>query len=272
MTQEDLIKMSYVDFMAYLNETNRCPWWISSIRKLIQNTFIHSNSVILDVGCNTWYVGLEIYKILWCKVTGIDISENMVAAANQNVLSLQFDSQKITFETGDAQNLSFPNNSFDLVTSGGSTIFVPDIKKAISEYARVCKPWGFIGEINFFYTDYIPTQTIAEINDLLWINIQPWKIEYFKELYEGCWLEEFYIDTQPTYQPTAKELDNYCVKMIAQSSKLWSLSSDLQGTAVNKLRKYMSLFVENNKYLSSGLFIYRKVPEGMNKQISLFWY
>lgn len=130
----------------------------------------------------------------------------------------------VDFVLWDWTSLNFPDNTFDLVTSWWSTIFMNDIYKWLLEYKIVCKDWGFIWDINFFYTDKIPTDTINEINNLLWINIEPWKQDYFLDLYEKVWLEKYYIFTDETYKPTLNELDEYCISMIENSiyANMWN--------------------------------------------------
>ncbi len=269
-TIEQLEKMWYVDFVANLNETNRCPWWKNAVRKLVQNTFLKKKSKVLDVWCNTWYISFEIARLKKCLITGLDINENMInqSKSNNDDKNIKW---LVKFVLWDWTNLNFSDNTFDLVTSWGSTIFMNDIYKWLLEYKRVCKDWWFIWDINFFYTDKIPTGTINEINNLLWINIQPWKKDYFLDLYEKVWLEKYYIFTDKTYKPTLNELEKYCKLMIDNSvyANIWN---EIKELAYKKFYNYMSLFHENNKYLSYWVFVYRKRPEKYKEQITLFWY
>lgn len=265
LTVDKVKSMWYVDFMASLNEINRCPWWIDSVRKTVLNSFISSYSHVLDVWCNTGYVSFEIARLAWCKVTWVDINENMIEKAmehNNDITTRDL----VDFQVWDWMNLKFNDNVFDLVVSGGSSIFMDDMKKWLFEYKRVCKDWWFIADINFFYTDKVPSGTIQEINWLLWINIQPWKKDYFLRLYEQAGLERFYVSLEETYNPTENEMEDYCKKMIDDSvySQVWK---EVRIAAYNKLYGYMKLFVENNKYLSYWVFIYRKTPQ---QQVSLF--
>jgi len=52
---------------------------------------------------------------------------------------------EITFEVGDAEDLSYPDASFDVVLSTIGVMFCPNQEKAASELLRVCKPGGKIG-------------------------------------------------------------------------------------------------------------------------------
>lgn len=55
----------------------------------------------------------------------------------------------VGFEVGDAEDLSYPNASFDVVLSTLGVMFTPDQEKAAGELLRVCRPGGKIGLANW---------------------------------------------------------------------------------------------------------------------------
>lgn len=55
----------------------------------------------------------------------------------------------VTFVDGDAEDLPFPDESFDVVLSTFGVMFAPDQERAASELLRVCRPGGKIGLANF---------------------------------------------------------------------------------------------------------------------------
>ncbi|MHC5348532.1 class I SAM-dependent methyltransferase [Metapseudomonas furukawaii] len=56
---------------------------------------------------------------------------------------------QVEFQAADAENLPFPDASFDLVLSTFGVMFTPDQEKAAAELARVCRPGGRIGLANW---------------------------------------------------------------------------------------------------------------------------
>ncbi|MDZ7780223.1 MAG: methyltransferase domain-containing protein [Gemmatimonadota bacterium] len=46
----------------------------------------------------------------------------------------------ITFDTGDAGDLPYPDDAFDLVLSSFGIMFVPDQEQVADELVRVCRP------------------------------------------------------------------------------------------------------------------------------------
>lgn len=96
---------------------------------------------ILDVGSGTGALASVIAPHRKrANILGIDPSTEYVAYANSKNAS----PDRVAFQTGDAQQLSFPDASFDASLSLLVFNFIPDPKKALSEVRRVTKPEGKI--------------------------------------------------------------------------------------------------------------------------------
>ena len=72
------------------------------------------------------------------RLTGIDISEVAVQQASERARTEQFSA---TFRVMDAEQLEFPDRSFDLICSV-AILHHLDLRRAFSELARVLKPTG----------------------------------------------------------------------------------------------------------------------------------
>lgn len=74
--------------------------------------------------------------------TGVDISTGMLAEAQKYAKDAQY---PITLRQANAESLAmFPDNAFDTVTASLVLCTVPDMRAALAEMARVCKPQGQI--------------------------------------------------------------------------------------------------------------------------------
>jgi ubiquinone/menaquinone biosynthesis C-methylase UbiE len=96
-------------------------------------------ATVLDVACGTGLVTFPIATIVGLagRVVGIDISEQMVAAARSSAIALGI--SNVEFERMDGESLAFDDGSFDVVTCALGLMYVPDPEKAITEFHRVLK-------------------------------------------------------------------------------------------------------------------------------------
>lgn len=107
---------------------------------------IDSQMKVLDVGCGTGNFSIKLAK-RGALVTGIDISENMLAVARERIRQ---EKVQVEFKQMDCQDLQFPDHFFDGVLSMATIEFISEPRKMIGEMFRVCKKGGLIlvGTIN----------------------------------------------------------------------------------------------------------------------------
>lgn len=99
-------------------------------------------SYALDIGCGICANSLRLARRGY-KVSAADYSEPILVRAQETV-SRQHLSDRITIGREDILNLSFPDNTFDLVLCWGVLMHIPDAERAIGELTRVTKPGGFL--------------------------------------------------------------------------------------------------------------------------------
>lgn len=263
---ENLVVMPYVEFMAFLKETNRAPGGEKMLIEMAKNVFLNSNSKFLHIACNTGSSTREISKLTNAKGYGIDINENMIRTAQE--LAKQEDmSEQIEFNNMDAQNLQYNNQEFDLVFSAGGVAFVPDKPRAISEMTRVCKDSWFVADVVMYYKNEVPQYIIDEMNALMNLNIQKRDLNYWISVYENEWLTLFHHHEWSYAVADHKKLLDYC-KYMTHGREILPISEIEKQLAEYKLFWIMSLFAENHKYLWAALLIFRK--KSINEQAALF--
>lgn len=103
---------------------------------------LKKGDIVLDLGCGA---GLDIYFYAKAvgtdsKVYGLDISEEMVSKARQNMKESGIDNVEIL--SGHSDKLPFEDNFFDVVASNGIYNLSPDKEKVMREVLRVLKPGG----------------------------------------------------------------------------------------------------------------------------------
>ncbi len=97
---------------------------------------------VLDLASGVGDPSLEIAKrvLPGGTVTATDLNPAMLSALR--AIADQKGITNVLTQVSDAQNLAFPEESFDLVTSRFGVMFFGDVPKALSEVKRVLKPGG----------------------------------------------------------------------------------------------------------------------------------
>ena len=100
---------------------------------------IKGDASYLDAGCGPGAYSDALLNMGY-EVYGFDQSSEMVKKAIGNVKSERKDHAHI--DVGSLDNISFDDNSFDVLTNIAVLMYVSDPQKCISEMARVLKPGG----------------------------------------------------------------------------------------------------------------------------------
>lgn len=104
------------------------------IEPLVQAAGAKSGLRVLDLCCGQGNVA-EVLAGRGCKITGLDFSPAMLTFARARVPEAEF-------VEGDAQNLPFGQDEFDVVVSNVGICHVPDQRRALAEIKRVVRRGG----------------------------------------------------------------------------------------------------------------------------------
>jgi phosphatidylethanolamine/phosphatidyl-N-methylethanolamine N-methyltransferase len=96
---------------------------------------------ILEVGVGTGLSLTDYAKT--SRIAGIDIAETMLDKARERVRTLSLDNVE-ALEVMDAEHLTYPDASFDVVVAQYVVTAIPNPEKALDEFARVVRPGGEI--------------------------------------------------------------------------------------------------------------------------------
>jgi SAM-dependent methyltransferase len=115
-------------------------------------------SRVLDVACGAGYPALAAARAVQPggRVVATDLSSQMIAVASERARAE--DLHNLQFNQRDADDLEFPNESFDAVTTAYGLMFCPDPMRALAEAHRVLVAggrialvtWGVPSESPFF--------------------------------------------------------------------------------------------------------------------------
>jgi demethylmenaquinone methyltransferase / 2-methoxy-6-polyprenyl-1,4-benzoquinol methylase len=141
------------DRYARLLSLGQDPRWRSF---LVSRVETGSGEMVLDVACGTGAVAIELARRQGSNVIGIDQSPEMLAAGRRRVEQAGL-AQLIRLEEGRAEELPFPDASFDALTVTYLLRYVDDPAAVLGELARVVRPGGTMAMLEF----HVPANRLA---------------------------------------------------------------------------------------------------------------
>jgi ubiquinone/menaquinone biosynthesis C-methylase UbiE len=108
--------------------------------ELLRRTFGEMPRRILDAGTGPGIMAFLLAG-MGHRVTAIDLSEGMLRQARANAALLDLD---VEFQQGDAENLIFPDGTFDGLVSRLVLWNLPNPRRALAEWCRVLRPGGVL--------------------------------------------------------------------------------------------------------------------------------
>jgi ubiquinone/menaquinone biosynthesis C-methylase UbiE len=117
--------------------------WSFYVNATVQETMhrldVSSHKRILDLGCGTGTLIQRLFHLApETEIVGLDPSLEMLSVARQKL------PKSVELQVGSADNIPFPNESFDLVISTNAFHYFRNPSQAIQEVKRVLKPNGHL--------------------------------------------------------------------------------------------------------------------------------
>ncbi len=111
---------------------------------LIEKAELRAGQHVLDVACGPGIPSFLAARLVMPggTITGVDLAPGMVELASEKALSKGL--KNASFREGDAENLPFPDGSFDVVLCNHGLVHTTDRKKALQEMNRVLKKGGLL--------------------------------------------------------------------------------------------------------------------------------
>jgi ubiquinone/menaquinone biosynthesis C-methylase UbiE len=154
--------------IRFLDAANTTTGLAAAKRALLEQLDLGQARAALDVGCGPGIDMAEMARLMpdGAQVSGVDISETMIAEARLRTADL---GPQVSLRTGDAAELPYPNQAFDVCRTATVLQHVPDPARVIREMARVIRPGGRVGVLEFdqetAFVDHPDTETTQIILD-----------------------------------------------------------------------------------------------------------
>lgn len=265
ITRNDVLGMNYNELIGLVKETNRAPGGNRAIIKAIQDGFIDSSKKVLDIGTSTGVTSIELARMSGCHVTGIDINELSLEEARERSRKYSVEN-RTEFKKDDATNLSFADETFDIVFCGNVTSLVSDRKKAFSEYARVLKKGGLLIAIPMYYTKTPPEHMVEQVREAIQVQFDvqfqdDWINFFNSECFETFLMDHFQFD-DIEMNTVSKFIDT-----IINRPHLQKLDCDALEALQKKYSDMMMLFRDNLAHMGFSIIFLRKESTPMDSEL-----
>jgi demethylmenaquinone methyltransferase / 2-methoxy-6-polyprenyl-1,4-benzoquinol methylase len=133
------------DFLNHLLSMGIDKGWRKKAIKLLEPLRPRQ---ILDVATGTGDFALQALSLKPEKITGIDISEGMLAVGRKKIAEKQLE-RYVELRSGDSENIPFAENNFDAVTVAFGVRNFENLEKGLAEIYRVIRPGGMVVVLEF---------------------------------------------------------------------------------------------------------------------------
>jgi demethylmenaquinone methyltransferase / 2-methoxy-6-polyprenyl-1,4-benzoquinol methylase len=117
-------------------------------RAMVDRVLPAADGIILDVASGTAGVAISLARRSGARIVGADLTEQMLRRGKTNVTRAG-QAERISLVAGRAEQLPFPDASFDALTFTYLLRYVDDPQATLTELARVVKPGGRIASLEF---------------------------------------------------------------------------------------------------------------------------
>lgn len=243
------LALPYVDLLAFVGETNRCPGGKHTINRIARRLGIDRHTRVLEIGSNTGFTSFELVKTTGCATVGVDVNEAAVAEATRQAAELRGGlAERVEFHVADASDLPFADGSFDVVVCGGANTFVQRREQAFAEYRRVLRPYGFVSITNLYYRTPPAPALLDDLRDVLGFDVPPHSLtDWLTVLVPDGW-ELYDLSTTDLMARSREVVDDYIDQICAQ--RLTDLPPAEAHRITEQWRHTMHVFNRNHEHLS----------------------
>lgn len=210
ITVADIQKMSYTDFVGFINQWNVLPGAYTTLSKWCVFSQLGSSSRILEIACTTGFSSRELSLMSGCHGVAFDISENSVDAAKRNKL-LYAPSINVDYCVADGYVFT-SEKKFTHIILGAALKFFPQPEKMLKRCIGLLEDGGYILASPFYVEGSMPENLLEKFKNIFGIYPTTESYKEIMQMYRG--LEIIYEDRNDLIQETEEELHHYCESTI----------------------------------------------------------
>lgn len=246
----------YLSSVANSGQVNTPPGSYLTIKEWAQNSFLNQQSTLLEVGCSTGFISIEMARYTGGTCVGVDIHEGSITTARRNID--KYIADKVSFQQGNAGDLSFADNLFSHVVIGGHLPFIQadQRRKHIIEALRVLKPWGHLLVALYYYHSPPSQKLVDEFNAKIGTKLSP---NGTKSYWTGLF-DELPLTLEHEAEYEVLPGDELHTRQYIQH---------LRSETRSDWQEYLQLFNQNGQFLNYFVRVYRKIADEPNLMLQI---
>jgi cyclopropane fatty-acyl-phospholipid synthase-like methyltransferase len=208
---------------------------------------------ILDIGSGKGVTACFLAQKYGCEVVGIDLSEKMIKHASELAKKRGLEG-RVSFRMVDAHDLPFKDKSFDIVLAECTTVLL-DKEKAFSEFLRVLKPGGYIGDLEMIWKTSPPKKLVDKVYRV-WEGFRTMTLEEWKKFFEKMGI----INVKTVdFSETIPDMEKAMMKELGLKGMIKMACQLLLRPDLRKaMDEYRKIFREYSEYIGYGYIVGRK--------------
>jgi len=232
------------------------PGGLKATRMLVESLGITSGSRVIDIACGKGSSAIYLAQNWGCSVVGVDIAEDLIQVARDTARQKGLNG-KVTFQVGNAMDLPFQDNSFDVALSQAMLVLVEDKVRTIKEAHRVLKVGGKAGWLELSWKQEIDADFLDKVSNVLCAYCMTNVSTYsgWEQTFKNAGITDLQIKKGSNVRGTFFER--------LRDEGLVNMARIIKNTMSNKeIRKRSKLmqqfFREHDEYFGLGIYVFTK--------------
>lgn len=245
------------DFMArYVGLSVLHPGGFNATMKLADECKIGGESRVLDIACGKGTSAIFLAQKYGCRVEGLDISGDLIKEAREFARQKGVD-DAVSFRVGDALDLPYSENEFDVSVSQAMLILVSDKRKALQEAKRVVKPGGYAGWLELSWKEHPDKEFMEAVSYEICAYCMTNVLTF--ENWEKLFLDAGFSQVKVIQSPMTMSGMKGMIRDEGLGTAIRVMAKYLFKARVRKRMKNLNTFINSNhRYFGYGIYIAKK--------------
>lgn len=268
ITVDEIKKMSYTDFVGFINQWNVLPGAFNTLSKWKVFSNLNENCKLLEVACTTGFSSRELAIMSGCGGKAFDLSENSVLAAIENKKKY---APNIRIDYFVKNGYEFKSDEkYSHVVIGAALKFFPNPDEMLNICLDHLEDGGYILASPFYIKSPIPTSTVNKFHKVFGIYPTTESYKDILGMYKG--LEILYEERNDIVLETEDELRHYCestINRVCEEKKIDN--SDMKKAMYDRLLEIKEMSNELRPYQGYSVLVLRYRKDiSPNRYVELF--